>query len=42
MRGASRWPRHRLVVAHSPTPSTVRIAASGKGEVRKVLAAWER
>jgi hypothetical protein len=33
---------NRAVVAHSPTPSTVRVAASSKGEVRKAEAAWER
>jgi hypothetical protein len=31
-----------LAVTQSPTPSTVRMAASWKGEQRKALAAWER
>jgi hypothetical protein len=30
-----------VVVAHSPTPSQVRIAASSKGEARKAEAAWD-
>ncbi len=29
------------VVVHSPTPSTVRRAASSKGEQKKALAAWD-
>ena len=32
-------PRLKAAVAHSPTPSTVRIAASSKGEQKKALAA---
>src|SRR5260370_27681 len=35
-------PQPQVPVTHSPTPSTVRIAASSKGEHRKALAAWER
>ena len=30
-----------MAVAHSPTPSIVRIAASSKGEHRKAEAAWD-
>jgi hypothetical protein len=30
-----------VVVAHSPTPSTVRIAASSNGEGKNALAAWD-
>ncbi len=30
------------LVAHSPTPSTVRMAALLNGEGKKALAAWER
>jgi hypothetical protein len=33
-------PTAKLAVAHSPTPSTVRMAASSKGETRKQEAAW--
>ena len=33
-------PTPKLAVAHSPTPSRVRIAASSKGEGKKALAAW--
>ena len=35
-------PTPTVAVVHSPTPSTVRMAASGKGEQKKALAAWER
>src|SRR5262249_36981868 len=35
-------PTPRLAVVHSPTPSTVRIAASSNGEQKKVLAAWDK
>src|SRR5229473_3166311 len=35
-------PQPQVPVTHSPTPSTVRIAASSNGEHRKALAAWER
>jgi hypothetical protein len=35
-------PTPRLAVVHSPTPSTVRIAASSKGEQKNALAACER
>ena len=31
-----------VAVAHSPTPSTVRMPASSNGEQKKALAAWER
>ena len=31
-----------VAVAHSPTPSTVRMAASSKGEQKNALAACER
>jgi hypothetical protein len=34
-------PRPVVAVAHSPTPSTVRIAASVKGEQKNALAAWD-
>ncbi len=33
-------PTPKEAVAHSPTPSTVRMAASSKGEGRKHDAAW--
>ena len=31
----------KLAVAHSPTPSSVRIAASSKGDGKKALAACD-
>jgi hypothetical protein len=34
-------PRARLAVAHSPTPSSVRIAASSNGDGKNALAAWD-
>ena len=34
-------PYPKLAVAHSPTPSSVRIAASSKGEGKKALAACD-
>ena len=34
-------PYPKLAVAHSPTPSRVRMAASSKGEGKKALAAWD-
>ena len=33
-------PNEIVVVAHSPTPSSVNITASSKGEQKKALAAW--
>jgi hypothetical protein len=33
-------PTPMLLVAHSPTPSNVRIAADSNGEGKKALAAW--
>ena len=34
------FPTPKDAVAHSPTPSTVRMAASSNGETRKHEAAW--